>query len=65
MDKKNFEKRGCDGRHLVIANKKKKVALGVVPIDSEFPVEQNRQKNFEKKLMLGRDLVIIVKLQIL
>ncbi len=40
------KKDAVDGRHLVIANPKKKVALGVVPIDSEFPGEQNGQKKF-------------------
>ncbi len=50
MDKKNFEKRERDERHLVIANPKKKVALRVVPIDSEFPGEQNRQKKIWKKM---------------
>ncbi len=34
----------------------------MAPIDSEFPGEQHRQKNFEKKFMLGRDLVITIKL---
>ncbi len=37
----------------MIADQKK-----VVPIDSEFPGEQNRQKNFAKKIIVGPGLSI-------
>ncbi len=44
-----FEKVIMWYRDLVIEDQKEKIALGVVPIDSEFSGEQNRQKNFEQK----------------
>ncbi len=44
--KKILKKGAVWGRDLLIANPKKKVALEMVSIDSEFPGEQNRQKKF-------------------
>ncbi len=46
IGKKKFEKRCRVGAPFSDCQSKKKVALGEVPIESEFPGEQNGQKKF-------------------
>ncbi len=60
--KKIFKKDAVDGRQLVIANPKKRSRSEWCQSIQNFLENKIDKKNFEKKFMLGRDLVITVKL---
>ncbi len=58
MDKKKFEKRGREGRHLVIANPKKRSRSEWCQSIQNFLENKMDKKKFEKRGRDGHHLVI-------